>query len=213
MSLQIVGAGVGRTGTHSLKHALEQLLGAPCYHMMEVFGRPDDVAVWQDAISRKPVDWDALMAGYAAAVDWPAAAFWRELSAANPDAIVLLSTRSSADAWWKSARDTIFEISMGAPPPDLPPEVAAMMEMPKRMFAETFTPNWQNETDAKRAYEAHNAAVRAEVPADRLVDWQPGDGWEPICNALGIAVPDEPFPHSNTTEEFRANIGLDAPPS
>jgi hypothetical protein len=77
------------------------------------------------------------------------------------------------------------------------------------MFSQKFTPDWQNEDAAKRAYEAHNAHVRATAPKDRLVDWQPGDGWEPICNKLGLAVPDEPFPHVNTTDEFRAMVGLD----
>src|SRR4051794_26153154 len=157
MSLRVVGAGIGRTGTHSLKLALEQLLGAPCYHMLEVFEHPDAVPVWQDAIDDKPVDWDALMQGYAAGVDWPVGAFWRELSAKYPDAVILLSTRSSADAWWKSASETIFELSSKEPPPGMPPEVAAMMAMPKRMLTQKFTTNWLDESEAKAAYEAHNA--------------------------------------------------------
>ena len=82
--------------------------------------------------------------------------------------------------------------------------------MPRAMLSKTFTPNWWDEADAKRAYEAHNANVRANVPTERLVDWQPGDGWEPICQALGMPVPDTPFPHVNTTDEFRMMLGLDA---
>ncbi len=209
MSLRIVGAGIGRTGTHSLKNALELLLGAPCYHMVEVFEHPEHVAVWEAAISGEPVDWNTLMQGYAAGVDWPVGAFWRELSAEYPDAIVLLSTRSSADAWWKSASETIFEVTNREPPPDMPPEVRAMLSMPKRMLDLKFTSNWLDESEAKAAYEAHNAAVRAEVPSERLVDWQPGDGWDPICTALGVPVPEQPFPHVNTTEEFRSGLGLD----
>ena len=209
MSLQVVGAGLGRTGTHSLKFALEQLLGAPCYHMLEVIEHPESIPGWEAAIAGEPVDWAAMMNGYRAAVDWPVAAFWRELAAANPDAIVLLSTRSSTDAWWKSANDTIFEISRRPAPPI--PVMQDQLRMAKAMFTERFTPNWTNEADAQRAYEAHNAAVREEVPASRLVDWQPGDGWDPICKALDIPVPDEPFPHVNSTDEFRAMLGLDQP--
>src|SRR4051794_5706615 len=119
MGLQVVGAGLGRTGTHSLKIAIEQLIGGPCYHMMEVFGRPDDVPIWQDAVDGKPVDWSSFPEGFAAAVDWPAAAFWKELSEANPDAVILLSTRSSADAWYKSASNTIFQV-MDLPTPEDP---------------------------------------------------------------------------------------------
>jgi hypothetical protein len=206
MSLRVVGAGLGRTGTHSLQLALQQLLAAPCYHMVEVIANPPFARYWQDAIDGKPVDWDVVMDGYAAAVDWPAAAFWRELADANPDAIILLSTRSSADAWWKSANATIFHISRAEAPPDSP--MHAQMKMAKSMFAKTFTPNWTDEAEAKRAYDQHNATVRASAAPERLVDWQPGDDWEPICRALQLPVPDEPFPHVNTTDDFRAMLGL-----
>src|SRR4051812_43170520 len=107
MTLKVVGAGIGRTGTHSLKIALERLLGAPCYHMVEVFERPADVARWQDAADRRPVDWHALMDGFAAAVDWPASACWEDLAEAFPDAVILLSVRDSAEQWWTSASRTI----------------------------------------------------------------------------------------------------------
>jgi hypothetical protein len=205
MTLQVVGAGLGRTGTHSLKIALEQLLGGPCYHMLEVFGRPDDIPVWQDAIDGKQPDWNQFFSEYRAVVDWPAGAFWREISAVNPDAVVLLSSRD-ADGWWKSANNTIFRI-VERPQDD--PAFAAQMAMATSMLTKTFTPNWQDETEAKRAFEAHNADVRASVPADRLIDFRPGDGWAPICEKLGLPVPSEPFPHVNTTDEFRAMVGMD----
>jgi Sulfotransferase domain len=207
MTLQVVGAGLGRTGTHSLKIALEQLLGGPCYHMIEVFGRPDDVAVWQSAFDGNPPDWNEFLSGYRAAVDWPAGGFWREISAANPDAVVLLSSRD-ADAWWTSANNTIFQITAR----DVPAEavaVRAQMNMAMDMLTKTFTPKWRDETEAKRAFEQHNADVRASVPADRLIDYRPGDGWQPICDKLGLPVPSEPFPHVNTTDEFRAMVGMD----
>jgi Sulfotransferase domain len=206
MTLRVVGAGLGRTGTHSLKLALEQLLGAPCYHMYEVMQHPDTISVWQDAIDDKPVDWAALMDGYAASVDWPAAAFWPDLSRAFPDAVVLLSTRSSAQAWWKSADDTIFAVTRRGAPDD--PMMRAQMQMITGLFERRFTPEWNDGAAARDAYDAHNAEVRANVPRERLVEWQPGDGWEPICTALALPVPDVPFPHVNTTDEFRAMLGL-----
>jgi hypothetical protein len=205
MALKVVGAGLGRTGTHSLKIALEQLLGAPCYHMVEVIAAPEERApAWDAAFDGKPTDWDAVMDGYVASVDWPACAFWQELADANPDAIILLSSRSSTDAWYKSADATIFEVTRRG----LESGETGMHDFPNKMFSQKFTPDWQDADAAKRAYEAHNAHVRATAPKDRLVDWQPGDGWEPICNKLGVAVPDEPFPHVNTTDEFRAMLGL-----
>ena len=210
MSLKLVGAGLGRTGTHSLKLALEQVLGEPCYHMFEVLQHPDDIAQWQVAADGGEPDWEKLFSRYAATVDWPAASYWREISAVYPDAVVLLSVRP-ADEWWRSADRTIFEISRRPAPPD--PVMQAQMRMVKQILASRFTPNWTEEGPAKEAYERHNAEVRAGVPADRLVEWQPGDGWEPICRALGVPVPDSPFPHVNTSEEFRSMLHLDdAPP-
>lgn len=208
MALQVVGAGLGRTGTHSLKVALEQLLGGPCYHMVEVFGRPDQRDTWATAVRGEEVDWTSFLAPYRATVDWPAAAFWKELSVAAPDAVIVLSTRDS-DAWWKSASETIFAVlARGASPDDeAGREELAMIE---GLIEQRFTPDWQERAGAIAAYEAHNAQVRAEAPPGRLVEWRPGDGWAPLCAALGLAEPSEPFPHLNSTSDFRAMTGLDA---
>jgi hypothetical protein len=207
MTLRVVGAGIGRTGTHSLKLALERLLGGPCYHMLEVFQHLDHVAEWHTGIRGESADWAAVFDGYVATVDWPGGAVWEPLSAAYPDALVLLSTRESADAWWRSASATIFESIERA---NRSPEgFAAWTAMVNDMLSLHFTRDWRNEAAAKDAYDRHNARVRAEVPTERLLEWQPGDGWAPLCAALGVAVPDEPFPHVNSTDDFRKMMGLD----
>ena len=206
MTLRVVGAGLGRTGTHSQKLALERLLGAPCYHMIETFGRPDDIPVWHRAVDGELPDWSEFLSDYRAAVDWPVCAFWRELSDAFPDAVVLLSTRDP-DSWWTSASNTIFQAVLG----ELGAEeiTGGQQSMAVDMLFKRFTPHWQDEDEAKAAFVAHNEAVRAAIPKERLVEWQPGDGWDPICNALGMPVPDEPYPHVNTTADFRAMTGMD----
>lgn len=210
MALRVVGAGLGRTGTMSLKLALERLLGAPCYHMVEVFARPRDVEVWHEAIRGGAVDWDAVFDGYAAAVDWPVVAKWREIAEAYPDAVILLSTRSSGEAWWRSADRTIFETfrKPGAIVPDDDPASRAWRAMAEDMLR-LFTPSYLDRETAIEAYERHNDTVRAQADPARLLDWSPGDGWGPLCERLGVPVPDEPFPHANTTEEFRARAQLD----
>lgn len=202
----MVGAGVGRTGTTSLQLALQQLLGSPCYHMVEVFPRPDHIEAWHRGAQGTMPDWNMLLADYGSAVDWPASGFWPELAAAYPDAVVVLSVRESPEVWWKSASRTILQVAEREPPP----EIAAWFAMYTEFLGARFTDRWQDASEAMAAYERHNEAVRAGVPADRLVEWLPGDGWEPICGALGLAVPDEPFPHLNTTAEFRARAGWDA---
>src|SRR4051812_46884347 len=110
MTMRIVGAGLGRTGTHSLKLAIERLTGAPCYHMIEVFGHPEHLPIWRDAATGTEPDWARLLDGYEAIVDWPGASFWREMSVAFPDAKILLSTRTDGETWWRSASKTIFEV-------------------------------------------------------------------------------------------------------
>ncbi len=205
MALRVVGAGLGRTGTASLKFALEELLGSRCFHMSELFERPDLTPTLHAAARGEDVDWEGFPDGFAASLDWPACAFWRELADANPDAPVLLSTRSSAAKWWESYSQTILQ----ALTKDVPPEDeawAARRALMMDLMPNTFTPDWRARDGAIAGYERHNAAVREAVPAKRLIDWQPGDGWRPICEALGMAVPDEPFPHTNTTEQFRADL-------
>jgi len=199
MALRVVGAGLGRTGTNSLKLALERLLGAPCYHMIEVFGHPEHIPAWHAAAEGRMPDWHALLADYAAAVDWPAAAFWPELSAAFPDAIVLLSVRD-AESWWASASQTIF------------PSIREQAGTPWRamvdaLFGNRFAGRLDDKATAIAAFERHNTEVRQRVPAKRLVEWCAGDGWTPLCAALGVPVPNEPFPHTNTREDWAARHG------
>ena len=195
MSLRIIGAGPGRTGTASLKAALEQLLGAPCYHMFEVENRTGDLAVWRDAAGGHLPDWNRFFDGYAAAVDWPAAAFWQELAAAFPDAPILLSYRDPDD-WWRSAHATIFPSTLRAH--------GEWREMLDALFSNRFTPSLDDRDACVEAYLNHIETVRRRAPASRLVEWSPGDGWKPLCNALGITEPDTPFPHTNSTREFLA---------
>jgi Sulfotransferase domain len=200
MSLQAVGAGVGRTGTHSLKQALEKLLGGPCHHMVEVFAHPEQIPVWTDAIEGRPVDWDKLMDGYVAQVDWPGASFWPELLEANPDALVILSDRDPL-AWYTSAMNTIF---LGLDRSD--GEIGPWMVSMKRLLADRFCDDFANRTAMLAAFERHNQDVRRRVPAGQLLEWSASDGWEPLCVRLGVPVPEEPFPITNTTEEFRAHF-------
>jgi hypothetical protein len=200
MALKVIGAGVGRTGTHSLKVALEMLLGKPCYHMVEVFQHMDHVPMWDAASKNEPVDWDKLFEGYAAAVDWPTSAYWRELSAKYPDALVLLSKRSP-ESWWDSAHSTIFVAARRTGGP----EREAWLQMIQGMFAR-FSPDIDDRETCITAFNRHNAEVVREVPPERLLVWEAKDGWAPICKALNLPIPDAPFPLTNTKEEFNQRV-------
>jgi hypothetical protein len=202
MALAVIGAGWGRTGTLSLKLALERLGFGPCYHMIEVFGRPADIPVWERATDGEPVDWDALFAGYRSAVDWPACTFWRELAAHYPEAKVVLTERDAA-GWYRSAMDTILPAVAGTPPAGNP-VAAAQMGMAARLVIEKeLGGRIDDREEVLRRFALHGAAVRRGLPAERLLVYRCEQGWEPLSRFLGVPVPDEPFPRANTTEEFR----------
>lgn len=198
MPIKVIGAGLGRTGTFSLKLALERLLEAPCYHMKEVFDHMEHVPMWHAAANGQPVDWDALFEGYVATVDWPSSSFYKELADHYPGAPVILSTRAP-ESWWNSATETIFT-SIG----DYDPEYAEWHAMIDAILQNRFTGQIQDREASLAAFERHNAEVRDTIPKDRLLEWTARDGWQPLCEFLGVPVPDEPFPRVNTKEEFLA---------
>jgi hypothetical protein len=199
MTLRVVGAGLPRTGTASLKQALELLLGGKCYHMRELPGHPFDLGgSWSHALAGQTPDWEQLLAGFVATVDWPASLFWHDLSIAYPDAIVLLSVRRSAEVWWQSTEATILPVARESLAADWNGgrDFLALLEK----FAGTA--HWDDPAVLMAAYERHNASVRATIPSHRLVEWQVGEGWTPICSALGLPVPDQAFPWTNKRGEW-----------
>jgi hypothetical protein len=202
--LRVVGAGLGRTGTTSLKLALEHLLGGRCFHMSEI--THESASAWADAYAGDLPDWHGVFDAYIACTDWPAAPFWPEISAAYPDALILLSIRDP-DEWWRSASSTIFE-RIGVILAQVNP-IHPYAEMDRRMLGR-LTADWRDEESAKAAFVAYNDWVRATAPTDRLLEWRVGDGWEPLCERLELAVPQLPFPETNSTKDFRRTHGLDA---
>jgi hypothetical protein len=201
MDLRVIGAGYGRTGTLSMKSALEQLGVGPCHHMFEVFARPDDARGWAAAIRGEAFDADALLDGFRSTVDFPACLFWRQLAEAQPAAKVLLTVRP-ADEWWRSFDATIgrgIHASESVGDAHFDTLTAAIDDV-------VFDGRADDHDTAVAAYERHNAEVVAAIESERLLVYEVGSGWEPLCDFLGFAVPDEAFPHSNTTAEFKRNF-------
>lgn len=205
--MKLIGAGFGRTGTMSIKAALEMLGYGPCYHMIEVLDRqknPDHLQRWDAAGQGQPVDWVHLFQDYQSTVGWPAAAFYRELMAAFPQAKVLLSVRDP-DRWHESAMSTIFR----------PLEIEGVdMERFRRMtdniiFKGTFQGQHTDHDRAVAVFQHHIEQVKQTVPPERLLVFDVREGWEPLCRFLEVPVPQAPFPKHNTTADFQA--GLDVP--
>lgn len=202
MALKVIGAGLGRTGTLSLKLALEHLGLGPCYHMSEMLAQiRAHLPLWMEAAKGKP-QWDAIFAGYQSSTDYPGCMFWRELAAHYPDAKIILTTRD-ADKWFDSVSATIYS----------EPHRARFEGNPlmKEFFELTvFGDLGDRLGDRARMLEYFNAwnqAVIDEVPAGRLLVYAPGDGWEPLCRFLGVPVPEAPYPRVNSREEMTERTG------
>lgn len=210
--LEVIGAGLGRTGTTSLKAALERLGYGPCYHMTEVFAHPEHIPFWEAARRGEAVQWDTVFAGYRAAVDWPAAAYYERLMHAYPEAKVILTVRDP-ERWYESARSTIHTVrDMASSPlfslgarfiPRLRHLRRAALMVSGLAWDDTFEGRFEDREYATRAFERLNERVVERVPPGRLLIYSVSEGWGPLCDFLGVEPPDEPFPHLNDTRSFR----------
>ena len=209
MTIKVIGAGYGRNGTLSLKHALEKLGFDKCYHMMELDQSKDEDLAWLKLNRGEAVDFDKLFAGYQASVDWPSCNFWREQMAAYPEAKVILSERDP-EAWYASIMKTIYPSSAALrkhvqkqDPAEIDPLMSRRSEMVFELIWDgLFDGRMDDKDHVIDVYLAHNQTVKDEVPADRLLVFESSLGWEPLCEFLEMPVPDEPYPRTNTTEDF-----------
>jgi Sulfotransferase domain len=208
MALKVVGAGFGRTGTLSLKNALEKIGFGPCYHMTEVFARPEHVALWHRRAFGHRVDWDEIFGGFRATVDWPSARWWREIANHFPDAKVLLSVRDP-EAWYKSMSDTIYQPMKSPAPEDAPELVRLHTEMARKsVLAETFGGRFEDKAHAIEVFKRHIQEVRDAIEPARLLVFDVREGWAPLCRFLEVPIPEEPFPRLNDTATTQAMIRM-----
>lgn len=206
MGLRVIGAGYGRTGTASLKLALEKLGFGPCHHMSEVLPNPDRVALWtrigKGEAESDPSLWDRAFEGYNATVDWPSCTHWRTLMAHYPDAKVIL-TRRDPGKWFTSVNETILN-------PGVTAQLAAspMGPMLEGNINRLFDGRMDDREHMMACFEKHCAEVIAGVPKDRLLVFEARDGWAPLCAFLGVDAPDENYPHVNSMEDTKRFMQL-----
>lgn len=205
MTLKVIGAGFGRTGTKSLQVALEELGFAPCYHMTTLLQRPGDGKTWRAATAGEPIDWRTFLAAYEATVDWPGCTFYQELMAAFPEAKVLLNVREP-EQWYASAAATIYGATSGIPRivRIIRPALGNVIDMVNELiWQKTFDHRFTDRDHAIAVFTAHNEEVQRVVPPERLLVYSVQEGWEPLCRFLEVPVPDKPFPHRNDMAEFQ----------
>jgi hypothetical protein len=202
MALEIIGAGFGRTGTYSLKAALERLGFGPCHHMSEVIGAPEQIRLWSEAAAGHP-DFESIFAGFRSAVDFPVSTCWQEVLAVNPDARVILSDRDPED-WYESFSQTILPLILDKAA--WPDNRRAWFEMIDRMIIGKALGGRTDRDGILAAYRANAAAAGALATEGRALVFRSHDGWKPLCDFLGVEVPDEPYPKTNPRSEFFAAV-------
>ena len=201
MALEVIGPGFGRTGTNSLKLALEHLGFGPCHHMFEVRDNPKQLPHWERAARGEKMDWDSVFDGYRAQVDWPGARYWRELIAYYPKAKVVLSVRDPGE-WHNSVQATILQFlaARGNHPSAY---VNALCEMGhETVDMQVFGGRLADRDHAVQIFNKHFADVRAMVPAERLLIFDVRHGWEPLCRFLNVDIPPSAFPKTNSSKQF-----------
>jgi Sulfotransferase domain len=202
MQLKVIGTGLGRTGTKSLHSALNMVGLGPCHHMMEVFPRPESVPLWVAAAEGKP-DWDAIFAEFQSAVDYPAAAHWRAITAYYPNAKVIHTVRDP-DKWFDSTQATIFA------PDGMVARITANPGDPMSAFFNSviapFHDHIHDRAFMTNYFRRHTEEVKATIAPERLLIYEAGQGWAPLCAFLGVPVPDTPYPSENTTAEFQTRV-------
>ncbi|HWI45857.1 MAG TPA: sulfotransferase [Rubrobacter sp.] len=214
--MKVIGAGFGRTGTWSLKAALEVLGFGPCYHMTEVFAHPGHADFWSSAWRGEPVDWEGVLGGYEATVDWPACTFYEELMERHPEAKVLLSVRDP-EPWYESTRSTIYELSMLLESSPIARLIFGLISLlvfggfaggrssivNDMIWQGTFDGRFEDKAYAIEVFERHNEEVKRRVPSERLLVYEVTEGWVPLCEFLGVPEPEETFPHLNDATLLR----------
>ena len=223
MAIEVIGAGLGRTGTKSLKAALEELGFDPCYHASALFEHPEHVEVWEAAARGESVDWDRVLGGYRATMDWPACLFYEEFMQKYPHAKVILTVRDP-DRWYESTYYTVnlwkrmasslgplrlfdaktlllFLLRTGAMVGLFRPGPVRAARLFSRL--DPFDEARGDRLHAIKVFERHNEEVKRRVPVERLLVYDVKEGWGPLCDFLGVEEPDKPFPHLNDTHTFR----------
>ena len=208
--MKVFGAGFGRTGTMSLKFALEKLRIGPCYHMREVVSRPSHIKLWYDISRGEHPSWNRLFSGFNSAVDFPVCLFYKQLINIFPEAKFILTLRDF-DTWYISTANTIYKV------PSILPDWFERVVYPIRMFivmqvnliwVGLFKNNFSDRESTKLVYYEHIESVKKIIPADKLLIYNVKEGWEPLCEFLDVDVPDIPFPKVNDTVEMLRNFAI-----
>jgi hypothetical protein len=208
--MKVIGAGFGRTGTLSLKKALELAGLGPCYHMEDMIRFPKHMDIWKSAAQGKPVNWNDIFTGYESTLDFPASLYYRELLTAYPDAKVVLTVREP-ERWYQSMYATAYTMMQLTTPAWFKKYVPQY-----RRFADLidlliwdglFSGRFAEQEHAIQVYNQHIEKVKQNIPAEKLLIFSVKEGWQPLADFLGFPIPEGvPFPYVNDHETVRRQM-------
>lgn len=210
MTIKVIGAGFGRTGTMSIKAALEELGFEKCYHMVDILKNPRVGQAWYEASQGKPAQWDEIFEAYQATVDWPGCRFYRELMEKYPNAKVLLTIRDP-ETWYDSMYTTVYQLrngSLGSLTPLVPAFNVVRKMQHNVIWGGTFHDRFEDREYAIKVFNDHIAEVKRVVPPERLLVYHVKEGWEPLCRFLDVPIPQTPFPHLNSRMQLQRMIRI-----
>ncbi|WP_348650993.1 sulfotransferase family protein [Micromonospora sp. WMMA1947] len=207
--LRLINTGLGRTGTTSLKVALERLGYGPCYHMFEVVRDPHRLGQWEKVVcdGQQP-DWPALFDGFTSAVDGPSSIYYKQIVRAFPEAKVVLTIRDGEE-WYRSTHDTLYQFAVrnseNRPPAgSMPARVHRLVST--MVWDGLFGGRFADKDHAIEVFRRHNEEVVNSIEPDNLLVYDVKQGWEPLCAFLGVKVPEDDFPRANDRESMRRTI-------
>jgi hypothetical protein len=208
--VRLINAGLGRTGTTSLKAALERLGYGPSYHMFDIIGSEERLAQWEGIVcDGQPPDWKTVFDGYASAADGPSAVYYAQMLEAFPEAKVILTIRDG-EGWYQSTHDTLYQFALKsreAPPPAGSTQARLYRVVNTMVWEGLFHGRFADREYAIEVFRDHNQEVVNGIDPDDLLVYDVTQGWEPLCAFLGLDVPAEDFPRVNDTESMRQVIG------
>ena len=217
MTLKVIGAGMVRTGTSSLKAALSELGFGPCYQMRELLSHPEQVTFWSMASGGQAIDWEELFQDYRATVDFPSYRYYERLLQYYPDAKVILTVRDP-QAWYESVLNTIYQVVE----PQTGQQFLKSLKLPdsprtralERVWTLVEQELWQSDFPGKLAdqqyaievFNQHLEFVKQNVPSKRLLVYQITEGWSSLCRFLDVPVPNKAFAHLNERATFKPRV-------
>jgi len=217
MAIKIIGAGFPRTGTMTLKTALEILGFNKTYHYKDLIADSKKLRFWLELENTGQTDFDALFKGFEATVDFPGYPYYKILLKKYPDAKVILTKRdfekwyeSTYKTIWKSARKPIIDRLKLFIRKLFNKNLRAIFKCIKFMrrvyLKDQFNNNFSSKAHAKNIFFKHIEEVITYVPKKQLLVYDVSEGWEPLCHFLEIPIPNQAFPHLNKKEHFHEMV-------